>query len=297
MSVALLLFPDFTLILLGALLKRYARFELAFWTGLERIVYFVLFPSLLFVSTATVKLDLRATAGLIEGCLAAIATGVVLSYGARPLLRPEPVVFASAVQCTFRFNSYIALALAGRLGGNDGVALMAVGIGIGVPVANALAVFALARHQKTNVLAEMARNPLIIATVGGLSLNAAGITIFEPIVATLQRLGAASLALGLIAVGAGLRLTGAVVERPTLAWFLVVKLVAAPAVVYALVTWLGLPPLQREIAILFAALPTASSAYILAVRMNGNGPVVAFLISAGTIVSVVTLPLWIAAAR
>ncbi|MEO8938199.1 MAG: AEC family transporter, partial [Burkholderiaceae bacterium] len=154
MSVALLLFPDFALILLGALLKRYARFDPAFWTGLERMVYFVLFPSLLFASTATAKLDFDATAGLVGACLAAMTTGIVLGYLARPLFRPEPVVFASGVQCAFRFNSYIGLALAGRLGGSEGIALMAVVLGISVPIANAAAVFALARHQNAGVLRE-----------------------------------------------------------------------------------------------------------------------------------------------
>ena len=297
MSVALLLFPDFALILLGVLLKRYARFELAFWTGLERMVYFVLFPSLLFSSTATAKLDFDATAGLIGACLVAMGTGLLLGYLARPVFKPDPQVFASGVQCTFRFNSYIALALAGRLGGSDGIALMAVVIGISVPLANAAAVFALARHQKTNVLGEMVRNPLIIATVGGLALNLLGVHLPEFVLATFQRLGAASIALGLIAVGAGLRLGGVIVERPTLAWFLAVKLLAAPFVAWLFVRHFELPPLQREIAVLFAALPTASSAYILAVRMGGNGAIVAFLISAGTVLSVVTLPLWIIVAR
>ncbi len=297
MSVALLLFPYFALIFIGALLKRFAGFEVAFWTGLERMVYFVLFPSLLFVSTATATLEFHSTAGVVAACLAAMATGVVLGYAARPLFKPAPVVFASGIQCCFRFNSYVALALAGRLAGSDGIALMALAIGISVPIANALAVYALAKHQQTSVFREMLRNPLILATVGGLLVNAAGIHLPEPMLATLQRLGAASIALGLIAVGAGLKLTGAVIERPTLAWFLAVKLLFAPAVVFALVTALGLPPLQRQIAILFAALPTASSAYILAVRMGGNGAIVAFLISVGTVVSVVTLPLWIVAAR
>jgi len=296
-SVALLLFPDFALIFLGALFKRYARFETVFWSGLERMVYFVLFPSLLFASTATAKLDFDATAGFIGCCLAAMATGVALGYLAKPLFRPEPVVFASGVQCTFRFNSYIALAVAGRLGGDDGVALMAVALGIGVPIANALAVYALARHGKSNVFGEMLRNPLIIATLAGLVVNTIGIHIPEPILATLQRLGAASIALGLIAVGAGLRVVGTIVERPTLTWFLAIKLLAAPAVVYSLANFLHLPPLQREIAILFAALPSASSAYILAVRMGGNGAIVAFLISASTLISAITLPLWISAAR
>ncbi len=297
MSVALLLFPDFALILLGALLKRYARFADAFWIGLERMVYFVLFPSLLFSSTATAKLDFDATAGLVGASLAAMVTGLVLGYLGRPLFRPAPIVFASAVQCAFRFNSYVALALAGRLGGSEGIALMAVVIGICVPLANAGAVYALARHQKANVVGEMLRNPLILATVGGLALNLAGVVLPEFVLATLQRLGAASIALGLIAVGAGLRLSGGIVERPLLAWLLAVKLLAAPLVAWAIATRFAFPPLQREIAILFAALPTASSAYILAVRMGGNGAVVAFLISAGTICSVFTLPLWIGIAR
>ena len=297
MSVALLLLPDFALILLGALLKRYARFELAFWTGLERMVYFVLFPSLLFNSTATAKFDWNSTAGLIGACLSAVATGIVLGYLARPLFKPSALVFASGVQTAFRFNSYVALALAGRLAGSEGIAMMAVAIGLGVPIANAAAVFALARHQKSNILREMARNPLIIATVCGLGMNVAGLQLPEFVTATLQRLGGASIALGLIAVGAGLRLTGTVVEKPTLAWWLAVKLLAAPLVVLLVARAWELPPLQREIAVLFAAVPTASSAYILAVRMGGNGAIVAFLVSAGTVVSVVTLPLWIIAAR
>jgi malonate transporter len=297
LSVALLLFPDFALIFLGALLKRYARFETLFWSGLERMVYFVLFPSLLFSSTATARLDFDATAGVLGACVAAMLTGIVLGYLAKPILKPDPAVFASGVQCAFRFNSYVALALAGRLAGSDGIALMAVALGISVPIANVAAVYALAKHQKSNVFGEMLRNPLIIATVGGQCFNIAGIHLPEFVLATLQRLGAASIALGLIAVGAGLRLTGTIVERPTLAWFLVVKLLAAPAVVFALTSWWKLPPLQREIAILFAALPSASSAYILAVRMGGNGAIVAFLISASTLLSVVTLPLWIIAAR
>ena len=297
MSVALLLFPDFALILLGALLKRYARFELAFWTGLERMVYFVLFPSLLFNSTATAKLEFGSTAGLIVACLAAVATGIVLGWLARPLFKPSPLVFASGVQCAFRFNSYVGLALAGRLAGREGIALMALAIGIAVPIANAAAVFALARHQQSNILREMARNPLIIATVCGLGMNLAGLQLPEFVMATLQRLGSASIALGLIAVGAGLRLAGTVVEKPTLAWWLAVKLLAAPLVAFLVARQWDVPPLQREIAVLFAALPTASSAYILAMRMGGNGAIVAFLISTGTILSVVTLPLWIIVAR
>ena len=49
-----------------------------------------------------------------------------------------------------------------------------------------------------------------------------------------------------------------------------------------------------ELRVLFAALPTASSAYILATRMGGDGRIVAWLISATTLGSMLTLPLWAA---
>ena len=57
---------------------------------------------------------------------------------------------------------------------------------------------------------------------------------------------------------------------------------------------LGLSGLYYQVAVLFAALPTASSAYILAVRMGGDGKSVAWLISASTLASMLTLTLWAA---
>ena len=42
-----------------------------------------------------------------------------------------------------------------------------------------------------------------------------------------------------------------------------------------------------------AALPSASSAYILAMRMGGDGPGVAWLISASTLLGVGSLSVWL----
>ena len=52
---------------------------------------------------------------------------------------------------------------------------------------------------------------------------------------------------------------------------------------------------RRQIAVVMAAVPMAPSAYILAVQMNGVGAPVALLISSGTLLASLTLPLWIAA--
>ncbi len=293
MSFALVLLPDFTLILIGAVLRRWVRFDEGFWAGLEKLVYFVLFPALLFHSTATARFDRTQTGAFVAAGCSITLLGFVLGYAARLVYRDGDATFASGVQTAFRFNSYLALAVAGRIGGNSGIALMALLLGTNVPLSNVLAVYSLARHGRIGLWGAMLRNPLILATLGGLVCNAAGITLPEFIDATLMRLGAASIALGLIAVGAGLRAEGANAPKPLIAWWLLVKLALLPGLGLMLAAKIGFEDLARETLVVFAALPTASSAYILATRMGGNGPLVAFLISAGTLVSVLTLPFWL----
>jgi hypothetical protein len=206
------------------------------------------------------------------------------------------MIFESGVQTAFRFNSYIALAVASRLGGDQGASLMALVIGFAVPVCNMAAVHALA-HKSGSLPRELARNPLLLATVCGILFNLAGLHVPDAIESTLSRIGNASIALGLIAVGAGLRWSGIRKSKGIAAYFIAVKLMALPAIAYAMGRWLGLPALQLQIAVLFCALPTASSAYVLATQMGGNGPFVAFLFSTGTMMSVLTLPFWLGLAR
>ncbi|EGF32243.1 hypothetical protein IMCC9480_2675 [Oxalobacteraceae bacterium IMCC9480] len=292
MSLAFLLLPDFTLILLGLVLFRITRWEPAFWAGLEKLVYYVLFPSLLFYATARAPLDFSSTGRMLQVALLTCLSGVALGWLAKPLFRPGPMLFESGVQTAFRFNSYIALAVASRLGGDTGTALMALIIGFSVPLCNVAAVHALV-HRKGGLLRELMKNPLLLATVMGLIINFSGIPIPEFIGATLSRIGNAAIAIGLITVGAGLRLSGLHQAKGMAAYFIAIKLLALPAIAWFLGSRLGLPQLQLQIVVMFSALPTASSAYVLAARMGGNGPFVAFLISAGTLMSVLTLPLWL----
>ncbi|HEV7618388.1 MAG TPA: AEC family transporter [Burkholderiaceae bacterium] len=292
MSIAAILLPDFILIMIGFVLMRVTDWGTAFWTGLEKLVYYVLFPALLFYATSRAPLDFKTTGKLLQVALGALLCGIVLGWLAKPLFRPGPMIFESGVQTAFRFNSYIALAVASRLGGDQGTSLMALIIGFAVPICNMAAVHALV-HKSGGLLKELAKNPLLIATVCGILFNVAGLRVPEVIGATLSRMGNASLAPGLILVGAGLRLSGQHEAKGIVAYFLTVKLLLLPAIAYGLGRWAGLPTLQLQIAVMFCALPTASSAYVLAARMGGNGPLVAFLISASTVLSVATLSFWL----
>ena len=292
MSIAIILLPDFSLIIIGFLLMRFTDWGVMFWTGLEKLVYYILFPALLFYATSRAPLDFASTGKLLKVSMAALFCGIALGWLAKPLFRPGPMIFESSVQTAFRFNSYIALAVASRLAGDQGPALMALIIGFAVPICNMAAVHALV-HKSGGLLKELAKNPLLIATVCGVLFNLTGLELPEVIGLTLSRMGNASIALGLILVGAGLRLSGQQQAKGMTAYLLAVKLLALPAIAYGLGIWVGLTTLQLQIAVMFCALPTASSAYVLAMRMGGNGPVVAFLISAGTLLSIVTLPLWL----
>ena len=293
MNIITILVPDFTLILIGFVLMRTTDWGQSFWTSLEKLVYFILFPALLFVSTARTPLDFHATGKLLQVALLAVSCGIALGWLAKPLFRPGPMIFESGVQTAFRFNSYIALAVAFRLAGEAGTSLMALIIGFAVPVCNMAAVHALAHRNQGTLLKELAKNPLLIATASGTLFNLAGGSLPEIVAVTLARMGSASIALGLLMVGAGLKLTGLAEARGISAYFVFVKLIALPAIALGLGRWMALPPLQLQIAVMFCALPTASSAYVLATRMGGNGTLVAFLISAGTLLSIATLPLWL----
>jgi hypothetical protein len=229
--------------------------------------------------------------GVVAG---AMGTGMVLGLAAR-LLPITPISFASQYQCAFRFNSYIGLAVAGTLYGVPGIAAMGICVGLMVPPANMAAVWMLARHGETGVWRELAKNPLILATLAGVAANLAG---FEPPAVLLQLLGRladAAIALGLLAVGAGLRLadTPGRAAHVAAAYLLLVKLVAMPAMAWLLIRAFGLSGVHAAIALAFAALPTASSAYILAQRMGGDGRRVAWLISASTLLGMLGLPLWL----
>jgi malonate transporter and related proteins len=297
MDTLLLLLPDLALIATGTVLYRATAWGDAFWAGLEKLVYNLLFPALLFMSIVRNRIAPEEAAPFAGAILAVLAIGIVLGRLGRRLHEVEPRRFASAVQCAFRFNSYVALALSQRLGGEAGVALCAVVVAVAVPVGNAAAVWHLARHSGAGLGRELARNPLIIATVAGLAANLAGITLPEPVGAYLSRLGLAAIALGLIAVGAGLRLGGPSVDRAFAAHAVAVKLIAMPLAALLIARTMGLAPLPSQILVLFAAMPSASACYILAARMGGDGPYVARLITMTTLASAVAVPFWLSWVR
>ena len=294
MSHALVLVPDFLLILCGFVLCRWTGLGRSVWDGVERLVYYLLFPVLLFNSILKSPLQPGATLGLAGSGLAVVSAGIVLAYALRLAPGVDARLHASGAQTAFRFNSFIALALAERLAGPQGLAWVALLIALCVPLCNVAAVWPLARDGGHGYLREIARNPLIVSTVAGLLANLAGLRFPDAAAAALQRIGLAALPLGLMAVGAGLKL-GGLKDSPGLAAALLgIRHALLPLLAIGLCLSLALPAAQAMILVAFAAMPTAPSAYVLAVRMGGQGDFVAGLVTLSTLLCALSLPLWLA---
>ncbi|MBI5781982.1 MAG: AEC family transporter [Rhodocyclales bacterium] len=284
----LLVLPDFSLIVLGVILARRVMVQPEFWNGVERLVYYVLFPAMLFRSLANAPALGAGALALLGAAAVTVLAGFALGWMMRRAIDPDPVRSASQIQCAYRFNTYIGMALAGQLAGASGSALMGAVCGTMVPLVNVLAVGSMSRGGVRATLRALGTNPLVLATLAGAAYHGFAIPLPGALDTLLGRLGAAAVAMGLIGVGAALRIDRSLL-RPA-AWGIVaIKLLALPAIAWGIAAWWGIEGLAREMLILFAALPSASSAYILASRLGGDAPAVARLISLTTLGSALSL--------
>jgi len=293
MSAALLLLPDIALIVLGVLLVRTWFKDRNFWAGLEKLIYFVLFPPLLFNSIARANLRLPGVTEAVFVAVAVTLAGVAVARGALE----AAATGVSCAQCVYRYSAFVSIALSSRVYGAEGLALSALMMSVVVPIGNIAAVTALAWKREagaqTSVLREIVQNPLILATAGGLAFNLLGGDLPEPLWVFLTRLGNASVALGLIAVGASLKF-GAARYLKLISMLMAIKHLLMPAAAFGLVLWLGTAGVARGMPVIFLACPTASSAYILAARMGGDPEAAAVTVSLSTVVGMLVLPFWVA---
>lgn len=289
--------PVFVLILLGYLFRRWHFPGDDFWAQAERFTYYVLFPAMLIFKLGQARVAPSAYGDILILIVAMLVTMTLLLVALQWIWRWPGPVFSSVFQGGIRFNSYVALAAAGMLLGDEGLSLIAIAVAVKVPLLNLLCIlmFSLVAGNGAvtlkPVLKAIVSNPLIIGSVVGMAWSYFRIG-FHPLVAgILEPLSDLALPLGLMTVGAGLQLKAL---RGASMPFLVssaVKLVVFPLLTAALALLLGMEGLMVQVTILLAALPTATSSYILARQLGGDAPLMAGIISGQTLLAMVTIPL------
>nr|CRH05480.1 Conserved protein of unknown function. Putative membrane transporter. Containing auxin efflux carrier domain [Candidatus Magnetococcus massalia] len=292
--------PIFLLVLLGALLRRIDFPGASFWPMAEKLTYFMLFPSLLISKLAVVsfeQVDVAALAITIVGALLAVTLLLLLMAPAfAHLFGLSGPGFTSLYQGAIRFNTYVALAAAVQLFGDAGSAHAAVTIAIMIPLINVLCItiFALkAAEQRPTLgqtMGQLVTNPLILGCTIGIVLNLTGIGLPYWLTPLFELLGKPALPLGLLAVGVGLKLS--VLHHGL--WPLLIssgaKFMLLPLSVALLGQALGLTGVGLQVVVLFMAMPTAPSAFILAKQLGGDADLMATLITGHTLLAMLLLP-------
>src|SRR5215510_2821850 len=297
------LLPVFLLIVLGFVLKRSLMRLDTQWDGLERLTYYVLFPTLLIQTLVQADLSSVPVAGVGGALLLAALMMSLLCLALRPLFSRWNIdgpAFTSIFQGATRWQTFVALAVASNLFGHTGLALASVAMVAIIPLVNVFSVAVLAHYASPEkqsfraIVMTVAQNPLIWACVIGLVVNVTHLPLPKVWHDVAEALGRSSLGIGLLVTGAGLHLEG--LFRPSLAASIAVflKLVLMPVLGIALALSFGITGSSLVIVAVCSAVPCASSAYVLARQMGGDAPLLAQIITLQTILAAITMPVVIA---
>lgn len=296
-DVALAVFPVFLLIFLGTLLFRSGLWPADFWTAAERLTYSILFPSLIVATLAQARLEAGEVLPMVMAIDGAILLMALLVLALRPVLHMSGPEFGAFVQGAVRMNTYLGLAVSFALFGAEGLAKAAIAVAAIVPLVNLLCVSVLVRwgesggRVRPKLLGQLLRNPLILACAVGIGLNRSGIGLPPVVGPMLEILGRSALALGLLAVGAALDLGSLRRGGLLIGVSAFLKLLVLPALTLLGCSALGVGGAALGVAVLFNALPTASTAYILARQLGGDYRLMAAMITSQTALSMLTIPL------
>lgn len=295
-DIVLALLPIIVLISFGYLLRWRRFLEDGFWAQAERLSYYVLLPCLFFHGLATARLDAlpvgELAMTLVLSALAVSALVVIL----RPLLKVNGPAFTSLFQGSVRFNNYVGVTLASGIFGATGVAYAAICNAALVPTVNILCVMVFARHGSARlsglaVLKQLLTNPLLMASLGGVAFRALDLGIPPGLDQAMRALGAASLPIGLLCVGAALDFSTVRQWLRPVAISSMMKFLVMPVVTLMIAAVIGLGGPALTTALLFQVLPTASSAYILARQLGGDAPLMAGIIATQTVLALLMIPL------
>lgn len=298
------LLPVFILIAVGTLLKFIKLIRDDHWMGLERISYFVFFPALLIHTLY--KTDFSAIAASGSVITFFIGFGLILSLGfmlkapMQSLFSLTPSSYSSVFQGFTRWNAFVALAIAQKVGGTEAVTIVVLGIGaLSIPI-NIINLMMVARWgdrsnsanpEIGNIVWLVARNPLVMGTVIGLILNLTRFNIYEPVGGALQLLAQVSLPMGLILVGAGLRFKMPRNDMAAVVATTFLKLIIVPLCFAGVAHALGIRGVELVALAISGSVPSAMNGFLVAKDLGGDAPLYAAIVTLQVIAAFFSIPL------
>ena len=291
--------PIFAIIFVGFGLSRLPGSTPAGWSEIERLTYYLFFPSLLILrlSDSNFRWDEVVELSSIVGLSLLVIT--VLIVGLRPFIAKDLGRMSSVYQGSIRFNTYIGLATIDLLFGDRGLTTAALCLAVYIPLVNILSVISLSLQGETGakrvytVVGSVLSNPLVIACAVGCTISYNNFSIPSVFESVLEILSQTALPLGLLAVGAGIRFISIGEQSWQLAVATLNKLVIFPTLVLLCCILFELDSHTATVLVLLTALPAPPSAYILARQLGGNEGLMANIITCQTLAAFFMIPVWI----
>lgn len=292
--VLLALLPDGLVIALGAYLRRMIPAEA--WAQMDKLNFQILFPALIFHAASGRATSLSDLAMMGAGVWGVILLGFLLAFLLRPLGPQKFLDFAGLWQTAWRFNAAIALVSVQALP-PETAALMSVAIGCAVPFANLLAVGALSHGtamplRKTVLM--VATNPFLLASLAGVTVALNDLHIGIVLDAVVSRLAYAAVPMALLSIGASLDFSALARLNLFQTGLNAIKLLLMPLAAVEFASLTQMPAAPTTVLIIFAALPTASAAHVLASAFGADRAMVANIIAQSTLLGCMSLPFWVA---
>lgn len=296
-EIFLIVFPVFLVIGLGFSLKKTGLVDSVFLFNLNRLIYFIALPSLLFYKIATADFFASFNGPLLAGLVISVLAIYILSYGYGSLRGYQPSVHGAFCQGAFRGNlAYIGLAIVYSAYGEEGFAVAGILLGFLVPLFNFLSVLALLlpqRHESYRMgsffwLKQIVYNPLILASFGGIMWSFFALPLPQVVDRALGIITGMSLPLALIAIGASFSFSKLRGDLAVAALSACLKIVIMPMLAGGILILSGVRGQELAIGVLLAGTPTATAAYIMAQQLKSDAELSGAIIMLSTLCSLAT---------
>ena len=297
--------PVFMLMIIGNLLRRNQILDEAFWNLNDKLVYWILIPALLFNEISQIQFSpalfgsyaIVILGGFFAVILLSILLGKVCGYSG--------AVSSSVMQGAARHNAFIALAISGSLFGAEGLAIGTSLMAILIPVVNVVIVTFMvvvlqdtksnnSKPRLTDIVAELAKNPLILAILVGFVFSVANAKSVPIIHETTRMLGLGAIPVLLLGLGANIKVRNLSIKISPLIISSVLKLAIFPLIVYFVSDYFEFNTTEKIVLVIFSCVPTAVSSYTLAKQLGGESELMTSIITLQTVLSFITIPLILA---
>ncbi len=294
--------PTILLLILGNILRRRTFVPLDFWPASDRLTYYILFPSLLITKVSQVDLSKVNFLQIVIFLLLYFAILSFVVWGIYRTTHSEPKQFSSIYQGVLRFNSYVFFAIIEAIWGQDALALAALLAGVIIPMVNVCCVASFSigsgNFCLSSTVKSIIQNPLIIGALLGFLVNIFPVLMPTVLFDSMAILSKAALPLALLSVGAAIRVKMLFIDQASFSklalWLTTVtRLILVPSLAWVIAYLLGINEQIQVILVVFAAVPTATSSYILSKQLKGDADMMTAIISLQTVSSILSLIMWL----